>query len=401
MSEIAHDDVDNLFEFLTIQFENLPQSVNNEEFFEKFDKLLGITLNKGDITKLKTFVQFSYNKLKNRNYGDKKDIYNDKKDSELKHSILEQKVKELEKKIAQLENQKIENQHQLKLSESDKKELIKDVNRLNLKIGENINKISYLTIQNQDLQMKLINNEIDFKNKSEEFKTNITQLQNKNEKLETKLATNEANFNKEKEEHNKSINELKENFNKEKEELKNNISVLENKLKNNKNTLESKIKILSQNLEETMAKIVNQGQEIIKYKKIGERDNYNAIIYIIILSSKKYSFEEIYRDIKEISKNIDRLNIKEGLKALFHSSNQYILDKNSLAHECTNKNIINELFPDIDTGIKNLFIDEILNETKSIIRGLRSYILNGKKDTEFEEKMKTVCSKIEQSFNKK
>ena len=55
---------DVLIGFLTSKFEELPDKIDSKEFISKFDALIGLQIDKNAIEKLKQFIEFCYNKMK-------------------------------------------------------------------------------------------------------------------------------------------------------------------------------------------------------------------------------------------------------------------------------------------------------------------------------------------------
>ena len=72
------------------------------------------------------------------------------------------------------------------------------------------------------------------------------------------------------------------------------------------------------------------------------------------------------------------------------------------AHESTRQNIIEKLFPkkEYQDDIYHLFSDNILNETKETIKGLKYYIIEDKKDTSFKNKINEATNNIKTIFKK-
>ena len=128
-------------------------------------------------------------------------------------------------------------------------------------------------------------------------------------------------------------------------------------------------------------------------RNITERDNYSALIYIILLSAG-YSFEQIWMDIKNITTN-EKPKFNKQFQNIFNSSKNFLIPTNFEAHKSSKINIIQKLFPKENKKIFNFFDDNLLNETKEIIRGMKNYFVNGKKDAKFKEKMNNTIESIQ------
>ena len=213
----------------------------------------------------------------------------------------------------------------------------------------------------------------------------------------------------------KKINMLQDDINKLKEDNKNkqnniNLFKLEiNKFqeerkakgknsKKYKDEEKTKIDYLTRQIEKMMDQLNSQQQEIIELRRskkdITERDNYRAIVYIILLMTGKHTFETIWRNTKEIITNLKDIEIDKDLKEIFNYSNEFVFVTDIEAHESTTFNIINNLFPKADNKVKKTFSDDLLNETKQVIAGLKNYLMSGKNDKLFEKKMKKIYDEI-------
>ena len=154
----------------------------------------------------------------------------------------------------------------------------------------------------------------------------------------------------------------------------------------------------------TMIQKINKQQE--KFDKIDillnikERDNYNAFLYMILVSLGN-TFESIWIDIKNIVKSDKKLKLDNELLNLFNQLSSIILFYNEEAHESIKENIYKNLFHNSNQNLKKFFPDETVNATKEIIRGLKNYV-NRKKDDqsfkEFEEKINKITKEIREIF---
>lgn len=380
-----------LVNFLTKQFTDLPDFVDNKEFISKFDSLLGIQIKKEDISLLKKFVQFCYNRMQDMKL---KENSNDKfyegysSNLVLQINSLNNKINQLEDKIKKLEIQN--NSCNIKINSlisenSDKDTEIQFLKKKNFESEGNnkglTNKIDELTTEVTNLRedkIKLENDNISLKNQIRDLQTNFALMKKKHEAYELN-STNKNNM------------------------LENTIQKQNNRIcELRKAHIESE-KSSNEKINQLFSQILDMNSQINELKSnmkhISERDNYNAIIYIILVSSGM-SFENIYTNIKTITNDINNMNIKENLKNLLIYSNEFVMDYNCEAHNSTNINIFEKLFTKSYVEFKDLFTDDILNQTKNIIRGMKNYILCGKNDVKFENDMKNVANAIKSSFNK-
>ena len=80
---------------------------------------------------------------------------------------------------------------------------------------------------------------------------------------------------------------------------------------------------------------------------------------------------------------------------IFEYSKTFLGYTNPIAHNSTQKNIVQKLFPNLQSDLGKFFNDEILNSTKDIIKGMKSYYVNGKKNSAFKIKMNKVKEMID------
>ena len=189
----------------------------------------------------------------------------------------------------------------------------------------------------------------ELQNENKTLKSNVNELQNKNTILES------------------NMNQI-QNDNK---TLKSNINEL-------KSSFDSKIMNLTQELNKLMNTNYIIGQEnvdiIHESHKIKERDNYRAIVYILLVSSG-YSFEEIWKNLKIILEN-KSYNLTGELTNLLLNSSSLLKTYDKEGHDSTKKDILKTLYPNSYNNLRNKLNDNLLNETKEIITGIKIYINN-------------------------
>lgn len=184
--------------------------------------------------------------------------------------------------------------------------------------------------------------------------------------------------------------------------LKNDISSLKNRL----DKVENSNKRLLIQMGDLQTKYVGKGQIDKKDENkevldnIKQRDNYKAIIYVILVSLG-YSFEQIYK-----TKNFDSLLIGKKIKPewyhIFYGSLMNMNEGNAKAHDSPKTNIIGSLFPniiEINGGLSSKFNDDILNKTKGILKNLHNYVLNKNVTQSYEKEMNDVSELIRIKLN--
>ena len=225
----------------------------------------------------------------------------------------------------------------------------------------------------------------ELQNENKTLKPNVNELQNKNTILES------------------NMNEL-QNDNK---TLKSNVNELQNEnknLKSNMNELKSSFDLKIMNLTKELNKLMKTnyiiGQENIdiihESHKIKERDNYRAIVYILLVSSG-YSFEEIWKNLKIILEN-KSYNLTGELTNLLLNSSSLLKTYDKEGHDSTKKDILKTLYPNSYNNLRNKLNDNLLNETKELIAGIKNYINNNKEDKEFKNKLDNTANFIKFSI---
>ena len=415
-----------LLDFLKAKIEELPDKINNDEFITKLDNLLDLKIGKDEIQKLKTFIEFCYNKM--RNLKDSKNTelaFYDNYSANLVLNInsLEKKVKILTEKIKQLEGENEENvkifQEKIesleKSNETERMKLHKNAEELKKKIKslEESNELEKIKSQknSEELEKKIKNLEesnelekIKLQKNAEELEKKIKSLEDSNELEKIKSQKNAEELHNNIEELMETVkslkasNELEKNNNdKKNEEFQKKVLKLQKENDENKE-MNKKLQMIIESYA-TQIYELNQNIEEIKEEKkyINERDNYNAIVYIILITAG-YSFENIWKNIKEITKG-SKININKKLINLFYDSQQIYLSSSLDAHNSSNYKIIKKLFPKIDNDLEKFFSDKLLNETKEIIRGMKVYLYNKEKDINFKKKMNDITENVKKSKN--
>ena len=390
-----------LLDFLKAKIEELPDKINNDEFITKLDNLLDLKIGKDEIQKLKTFIEFCYNKM--RNLKDSKNTelaFYDNYSANLVLNInsLEKKVKILTEKIKQLEG---ENEENVKIFQEKIESLEKSNETERMKLHKNAEelkkKIKSLEESNELEKIKLQKN-------AEELEKKIKSLEDSNELEKIKSQKNAEELHNNIEELMETVkslkasNELEKNNNdKKNEEFQKKVLKLQKENDENKE-MNKKLQMIIESYA-TQIYELNQNIEEIKEEKkyINERDNYNAIVYIILITAG-YSFENIWKNIKEITKG-SKININKKLINLFYDSQQIYLSSSLDAHNSSNYKIIKKLFPKIDNDLEKFFSDKLLNETKEIIRGMKVYLYNKEKDINFKKKMNDITENVKKSKN--
>ena len=369
--------IEDLLSFLTDKIEKLPETFKNQEYIYKLDQLIHTNIDESDIKRINTFIQFCLKKIQDlmlssetykKHYINYSNLVNE-------CNNLNNKINELKDKIKKLEDDKKLDRNRIASLESYNNELNGTIKGMNEKNTELESKITDLQNENAKLQETsnlLKGDNIQLKNKVEEL-TNITTG------LKNKLIQDNENFE-------AAIQKLKKEKN---DDIK--------KLKKEK---DDDIEKLKNELESCMSQILNINQEFVESKganiDIKERDNYNAIVYIILISTGQYTFEEIWQKIKDIISD-KNLKIDSRLTDIFEYSTNFLKDTNFNSHNSTQKNILKKLFPYKESDLGIFFNDKILNSTKNIIHGMKKYYLDEKKDSAFKDDMKNIQDEI--NFN--
>ena len=191
--------------------------------------------------------------------------------------------------------------------------------------------------------------------------------------------------------------------------LKNDITILKNdnaSLKNHLGKVENSYKRLANQMENLLMQNVGQidkkdeNKEVLE--NIKQRDNYKAIIYVILVSLG-YSFEQVYK-----AKNYESMLYGKKMKPEFYNifyGSLFNMDiGNKTAHDSPKTNIIGSLFPkliEINGDLRYKFNDEILNKAKGIIKNLQNYVLKKNITESYEKEMNDVTALIKTELNEK
>lgn len=378
------DSTESIVNYIIEKFQN-SEEIDIKNITSKLDALNNKNLTSNDVSHLKKLIEFFF---KNRN-----DIY--KKNSTLLsedylHS-LNNKIKNLNEKVKILENENIEIRFEMgKKSEEIeelKKKLIKseENNKNHIELNSNLKtslidtKVNFLS-EIADLKIKILKNdelEKSYKNLKNEF----DELKNKNNELEL------------------SNKNLKNEF----DVLKNKNTQYELKFEN----LTKQLNNLNSFFEKTIEENINKSQKNLKINEIlmdiKQRDNYNAFIYMILINSGD-TFENIWKDKKNIILFKNKIKIKDEFLELFEDLSSKVYYSNEEAHDSLEHNIYDFLFPNGKENLKNFFNDELVNNTKKIIKGLKNYIINkqqGITDENFENKINNITDDIRNNFKTK
>ena len=226
---------------------------------------------------------------------------------------------------------------------------------------------------------------------------------------EIKLLENEMNLLKS--DNNKKgdeINRLKENIdalnidNNQKgdeiNQLKENIDALNIYNKKNTQELNKKIENLHNMLESAINTNFNIGQEKLNIheslKDIHERDNYSTLVYIILISTEKYSFEDIWSNTNNIVKKEEKSMSNKELRDILSGADRFLFLTNTDAHSPSDSNIFKKLFPNYANKFNRLFEDRIIKKTRGIIRGLKKYLNDKKINKEFGHEISNLTKEI-------
>jgi len=233
-------------------------------------------------------------------------------------------------------------------------------------------KIRDLEIKIQTLEAEkdsLIFDVKELKNKNTQLEEKIKKIENDNKKIE----------NDNKQLHNKNI------------KLETSIQKLEN---DNKYFKKSISELMESNFYHNQEKL--DDQSILNNVK--ERDNYKAIIYIILIYAGA-SFEEIYENMASTYKKKSG-NINDSLDELYIDAKSYLQNGNNNAHNSSKINIFKKLFPNYFQKFGSVFRDDILNELKEIINDFNDIERKKKEKKEINERIKQFSKKIIGEFKK-
>ena len=412
MSSKMLDSTESIVNYIIEKFQK-SEEIDIINITSKLDALNNMNLTSNDVSHLKKLIEFFF---KNRN-----DIYNKNSTplSEEYSNSLNNQIKNLKEKVKNLENENIEIKFEMrkKLEEIEemKTQLIKSDEDIknHIKLSSNLKtslietkenflseitdlKIKFSQLETEKKSFSLKNEELEksYKNLKNEFdvlknKNNELDLSNKNLKNEFDVLKNKNN------ELDLSNKNLKNEF----DVLKNKNTQYELKFENLTKQLNNLTSLFEKNIEENFKK----SQKTLKINEIltdiKQRDNYNAFIYMILINSG-YTFENIWTDKKNI---ISKKEIKVGKEflELFKQLSSKVYYSNEDAHDSLENNIYGILFPNDKENLKKFFNDELVNDTKKIIKGLKNYIINkqqGKTDKLFEKKIIDVTNKIKNNF---
>ena len=116
-------------------------------------------------------------------------------------------------------------------------------------------------------------------------------------------------------------------------------------------------------------KQLQNGQEVIKdkktLKKIKDRNNYKAFIYIFLISIG-IPLKKIWDDLSGCL-NESLSSTELNLSNLCYITQKKLKKGNNIAHDSSKFNIFKALFPEYNGEYSLIFIDEIFNGIKNII----------------------------------
>ncbi len=327
----GHDNqVENILRLIKDRMNNLNEEIDKHELMKNFDTLLDKKINKEDIESIKKFVIFCYDKINKYwvQYIEQKN-FSDKCVNQI--NSLKQKVEKLERQIARLEQQ-------IAGLENDKNEMTKEINRLNINMG---NKINHFEKEKAKQIKKLDNLHFEFFNLNQknllleksmlEQKNDLCILKQKNDILTKNNNTLEEN--------NSSLKDVVSELQKKVTSLENNNNIILNENKTKKNEISE------------------------LQKKVTSLENNNNII-LNENKTKKNEISELQKKYKELEKKNSALE-KNNI-SLEKKINTLIEKANNLNLEV--KNINTQL---ISTTLKNIDLvqeKQEINKTIDLIK---------------------------------
>ena len=127
-----NNQLDALIQFLISKFEELPVQIDNQEFISKFYILIDIQIDANDIKKLKQFIEFCYNKMRELKLSKENEVnFFEKYSSDLiaKINSLEEKVKTLSHEVEDIGKEKQDNSSALESNKPTNKKLEEMINK--------------------------------------------------------------------------------------------------------------------------------------------------------------------------------------------------------------------------------------------------------------------------------